>query len=179
MHDWNVIAVVKEHRFKAACQLLEPLGEVRSTWFYNVLAVKVEDVQTFLETLREWMANYPETAEVLSRVGPVQHAFPFESPEEFETAAKDTVAQYVPQLAGRSFHVRMHRRGWKGRMETPAQERLLGDFLFEQLRSTKSPATVTFHDPDVIIAIETLNTRGGAAYWSREDLTRYPFLKLD
>jgi tRNA(Ser,Leu) C12 N-acetylase TAN1 len=141
--------------------------------------MKVPDIRAFLETLRDWIANYPDTQETLSRVGPVEHTFCFQSPEEFERGARELAETHLSKLAGKSFHVRMHRRGWKGRLETPAQERLIGEFLFEGLASAETPARVDFKDPDAILAVETLDTRGGMALWSREDLNRYPFLKLD
>jgi hypothetical protein len=73
----------------------------------------------------------------------------------------------------------MHRRGWKGRLETPAEERPIGEFLFDRLASTEAPARVDFKDPDAILALETPDTRGGLALWTRDNLTRYPFLNLD
>jgi tRNA(Ser,Leu) C12 N-acetylase TAN1 len=179
MHDWNVIATIKTHHFRSAFQLLEPLGEVRRTPYYNVLSMKVPDIRTFLETLRDWMANYPNTQETLSRVGPVAQTFSFQSPEEFQDRARELAEPYLPQLAGKSLHVRLHRRGWRGRLVTPAEERLIGEFLFDKLASTEAPARVDFKDPDAIVAVEVLDTRGGMALWSREDLNRYPFLKLD
>jgi tRNA(Ser,Leu) C12 N-acetylase TAN1 len=179
MHDWNVIATINTHRFRSAFKLLEPLGEVRRTSYYNVLSMKVTDIRNFLETLRDWMANYPDTQETLSRVGPVEQTFPFQSLEEFQDRAKELAAVYLPQLAGKSFHVRMHRRGWKGRLETSAEERRIGEFLFEKFAGTEAPARVDFKDPDAILALEILDTRAGLALWRRDDLTRYPFLKLD
>jgi tRNA(Ser,Leu) C12 N-acetylase TAN1 len=141
--------------------------------------MKVSDIRIFLETLRDWMANYPDTQETLSRVGPVEQSFAFQSPKEFQNRATELAAVYLPPLGGKSFHVRMHRRGWKGRLETPAEERLIGEFLFDELAAIDAPARVDFKDPDAILAVEVLDTRGGMALWSRDDLNRYPFLNLD
>ena len=47
MHDWNVIATMNTHRFRSAFKLLEPLGEVRRTQYYNVLSMKVPDIRSF------------------------------------------------------------------------------------------------------------------------------------
>lgn len=179
MHDWNVIATINTGHYRSAFRLLEPLGKVRRTSYYNVLSMKVPEIRSFLETLRDWMANYPDTEETLARVGPVEQTFSFQSPEDFHRGTQQLAESYLSTLAGKSFHVRLHRRGWKGRLETPAEERLIGNFLLEKLAATEAPARVDFQDPDAILAVEILNTRGGMALWSRGDLNRYPFLKLD
>jgi tRNA(Ser,Leu) C12 N-acetylase TAN1 len=42
-----------------------------------------------------------------------------------------------------------------------------------------TPARVTFEDPDFIVAVETVGQRAGMSLWSREELQRYPFVRLD
>jgi tRNA(Ser,Leu) C12 N-acetylase TAN1 len=60
--------------------------------------------------------------------------------------------EWLPRLAGRSFHVRFHRRGSR-----------------HALRS-----------PDVaVIVIDTIDDRAGVSLWTREDLARHRLLRPD
>lgn len=178
VHDWNVIVTITDRHFRSAWELLGTLGDVGRTHYYNVLALKVDDVHGLLETMHDWM-DYPDTRETVARVAPVFDAFDFQSTQEFEAKAQQYAEKYLGQLAGHGFHVRMHRRGFKERMATPDEERFLGDYLFEKLAGAGTPGRVDFADPDYILAVETLDNRAGLALWSREELQRYPFLKLD
>jgi hypothetical protein len=38
---------------------------------------------------------------------------------------------------------------------------------------------VAFEDVDAVVSIETLDHRAGVSLWTREDLQRYPFLRVD
>jgi tRNA(Ser,Leu) C12 N-acetylase TAN1 len=75
--------------------------------------------------------------------------------------------------------VRLHRRGFKGRLSTPEEERFLDDALLEALQAAGTPCSLSFDDPDAIIQIETVGNRAGLSLWTREDLARYPFLRVD
>lgn len=178
VHDWNAIATITDRHFKQAWDLLRPLGEVGRTHYYNVLVMKVADVHDLIEAMRERM-EFPDTVEAISRVAPVTETFNFQSIQEFEAKAKEIASNYLPRLGGHSFHVRMHRRGWKEKMAAPVEERFLGDYLFESLENAGTPSRIDFTDPDTILAVETLNNRAGLALWTRAELQRYPFLKLD
>jgi tRNA(Ser,Leu) C12 N-acetylase TAN1 len=110
---------------------------------------------------------------------PVRSTFTFQSPEEFEARARDAALAFLPELAGKEFHVRLYRHGFKGRLSSHEEERLLGTVLREALEKAGTPGHVTFEDADVILAVETLGNRAGLSLWTREDLRRYPFLRLD
>ena len=85
----------------------------------------------------------------------------------------------MPELAQKSFHVRMHRRGFKGRLSSPEEERFLDDLLLTALEEVGTPGRISFDDPDATIAIETVGQRAGLSFWRRSDLERYPFLRID
>jgi tRNA(Ser,Leu) C12 N-acetylase TAN1 len=59
------------------------------------------------------------------------------------------------------------------------EETRLSDFLLESLTKTGAGAHVTFDNPDAIVAVETIGQDAGLSLWSREELQRYPFLRLD
>ncbi len=179
MRDWNVVASVRERGYRQARDVLEEFGPVAKTDFYNVLVLKVEVTRHLLETLRERFGADESLASALARVVPVTRRFTFQTPEEFERRAKEAVLPWVSELAGKGFHVRMHRRGFKGRLSSQHEERFLDGFLMEQLEKAGTPARITFESPDVIIDVETLGQEAGLALWTREELKRYPFLGLD
>lgn len=179
LQDWNVVISVHEHHYQRAFRLLGEHGEVRHTDFFNVLLLKVDSIESFLRQLQARIASEPSLKECLSHVIPVSTTFVFQSPEEFESKAKQAVTPWLPALANKTFHVRMHRRGFKDRLSSQSEEQLLDHHLMEQLARAGFGGRIGFADPDVIIAVETVNQWAGLSVWTREDLHRYPFLKLD
>lgn len=176
MKDWNVVVTVPEHTYNKSRAFLRRLGDVDATGFYNVLIMDVPDVAWLLDKVAERIGANPATGEMISHLAPAQQAFDFHSPEEFEEQVTRAVETWLPKLAGRSFHVRMHRRGFKGRLDSRHEERRLGAHLVDELNKRGTPATVKFEDADVVIAVETVHHRAGVSLWTREDLQRFPFL---
>ena len=82
-------------------------------------------------------------------------------------------------LRGSSFHVRMHRRGFKGRLSSQREEQFLDHYILTRLEQEQCSGRITFDDPDAIITVETVGQRAGIALWSREERERYLFLNLD
>jgi len=182
MHDWNVVITTQEKGYMLCCELIEEmnLGHFENTDFFNVLVMKADDPTQLLERMAEIVRESPDLLSyAISRLAPAQHTFNFQSPEEFESRARATVLEWAPALAGKSFHVRLHRRGFKGRLSTPTEERFLDDVLLRALQDAGAPGALSFDDPDAIIQIETVGNRAGISLWSRDDLARYPFLKVD
>jgi len=177
MQEWNVVVTVND--FKRACDTLGAFGRVKRTDFYNTLVMQIDDVPQMLETLlRRSLEDY-EFLNPLSRLIPVTNTFTFQSPEEFENKSKDIAVAWVDELAGKGFHVRMHRRGFKGRLSGFEEEQFLDDTLLEALRKAGTPGHIDFDDPDAVIAVETIANRAGLSLWTREQLERYPFIRID
>jgi tRNA(Ser,Leu) C12 N-acetylase TAN1 len=177
MREWNVVVTV--HNFREACERLVLFGRVQRNDFYNTLVMNVRDVKGMLEDLRGRSLEDPDYLAFLSRLIPVTRTFHFHSPEEFENKSKEVVLSWLDELAGRGFYVRMHRRGFKGRLSGYEEERFLDTMLLEALSRAGTPGHITFMDPDAVIAVETISTRAGLALWTREQLRRYPFIRLD
>jgi tRNA(Ser,Leu) C12 N-acetylase TAN1 len=179
MRDWNVIISVREGGFTRARRFLPEFGPVSPSEFRDVLVMRVEDPNQLLETLTERAAQEPDMLALLGHVLPVTSTFTFQSSEEFQVKAREAALAFVPELAGRSFHVRMHRHGFKGRISSQEEERFLGRILLEALEQAGTPGRVTFEDPDAILAVETLGSRAGLSLWTRAQLRHYPLLHLD
>jgi hypothetical protein len=86
---------------------------------------------------------------------------------------------WIADLCGKSFHVCLRRRGFKGPLSSQNEEEFLAGVLMEALEKSGSPGRITSADPDAIITIETVDCQAGLSLWTREELQRYPFLRLD
>lgn len=179
MFEWNVVVTVYSDDYKRAWHILEDFGRVSKTDYFNVLVLKVPLVEQFLGELSTLAKADASVLNVIARAVPVSETFTFQTPAEFEHQVRRCVAPWVPALADKTFHVRMHRRGFKQRLSSQEEERFVDHFIIGQLREQNASATVSFDDPDVIIAIETVGQRGGVSRWSREQRQAYPFLRLD
>lgn len=180
LSDWNVVVTVREDGFRRSLALLRQLGKVQPTEYHNVLVMKVDDVGIFLEALDRRVREDPTILESgISHAVPGGPCFVFQSADEFEAKAKALALDLVPALAGKSFHVRLHRRGFKGRISSPEEERFLDHVLLEALAARRTPGPISFDDPDAILVLETVSNHASLSLWSRNDLQRYPFLQLD
>ena len=132
-----------------------------------------------LEAVERRTEESPALYDAISRVAPALRGFTFQSAEEFEAKAKSIMLEWAPRLAGRSFHVRLHRRGAWGDLRTPDTERRLDDVLLDATRTTDRPGRISFTDPDAVIAIDTIDGSAGVALWTREDLACHRLLRPD
>jgi tRNA(Ser,Leu) C12 N-acetylase TAN1 len=173
---WNAIVTAKGDRLPEARRLLRALGPVGRTGFYNVLAMNVGEMESFLPRLERLVAEYPSLAESIASVFPAERCFGFSDTADFESKVRDAALAWVPQLVGKSFHVRVHRRGRKRTLVSPDEERTVADALLSATREAGIPARVTFDDPDAILLIETIGGRAGIALLTREDYRRHPLL---
>ncbi len=178
MSGWNVVVSVHDRGYRRARELLGSYGPVHKTDYYNVLTLTVEDTRAFLDRLARLAEVVPDIRDVVSRAVPAERSFTFQSAAEFEAKAREIALEMAPRLAGKSFHVRLYRRGFKGRISSPEEERFLDEALLQALEAAGTPGRVAFDDPDAVIDIETLGNWAGVSLWTREELERYPFLKV-
>jgi tRNA(Ser,Leu) C12 N-acetylase TAN1 len=87
--------------------------------------------------------------------------------------------EWLPHLAGRAFHVRLHRRGLKHNLRSSDVERELGEAILGALIEAGAPGSLSFSDPDAVVAVDTLDERAGIGFWTREDLARHRLLRPD
>ncbi|GKT10639.1 THUMP domain-containing protein [Desulforhabdus sp. TSK] len=178
MRDWNVLITVHEKAYGWVRNLLSEFGPVERTEFFNVLILQCPDVEELLQRLNEKITAEPGTLNFLARLIPVTETFSFQTQEEFERKARESVLSFVEKLGGKSFHVRMHRRGFKGKISTVEEEKMLDEVLLKALEDIGMPGRINFEDPDAIVAVETLGQQAGVSLWTRDDLKKYLFLRL-
>jgi tRNA(Ser,Leu) C12 N-acetylase TAN1 len=178
MGEWNVVITVREQKFQTAWEHLKAFGKVQKTNYYNVVTLKVPDLAAFQDRLAQLCADKPEVLNILSRVVPAQVVFTFQTAGEFDEKAREAVQRWLPELAGKSFYVRLYRRGFRGRIHSPEEERSIDDALLSALEARGTPGRIDFEDPDLVIDVETVGNRAGLALWTRDELERYPFLRV-
>lgn len=179
MRDWNAIATIHTGRFPEACRMLEQFGLVQKTDYFNIVLMRAADPFQVMAELQEQRATDPSVAHCISRFMPMEQLFTFQTVAEFELRAREAVASVLSRVANARFHVRMHRRGFKGRLSSMEEERFLDEFILEKLTEAGTPGTVAFDDPEVVIDVETLGTQGGLSLFTREQLVRFPLLHVD
>ncbi|MEK4032344.1 THUMP domain-containing protein [Methylocystis sp. IM3] len=179
MKDWNVIITIYQDGYKRALRALREFGAATGSPYHNVLVMRVADPLALLESLERRTTEIPALDDAISRVAPAMANFDFESADEFRRKAKEMTLEWAPRLAGRSFHLRFHRRGADCDLPTPEVERFLDDALLEGLRQAGTPGAICFSDPDAVIAIDTVDNRAGLGLWSLEDLARHHLLRPD
>lgn len=173
---WNVLVTLAEPTYRNARNLLARWGRLTMTDYFNVATMAVADPARFLQEFAAAVDESPGILNEMSHVVPFEHMFEFKDAAEFEARAREIALTYVPRLMGKAFHVRLHRRGLKGTISTPTEERFLDDVLLEALAAAGGGGRIAFDDADAVLLIETVGERGGMALWTREELKRYPFL---
>lgn len=179
MKDWNVVVSIYQHGFRRVLRALKEFGLAERSPYHNVLVMKVEDPMALLEAGERRTEESPALYDAISRVAPAIRTFDFQSAEVFRENAKSIMLEWLPRLTGRSFHVRLHRRGPKLDLRTPDAERFFNDAILDATTKAGLPGRISFTDPDVVIVIDTIDDRAGLAMWTREDLARHRLLRPD
>ncbi len=180
MQDWNVVVTVNDRfaRFHVR-RSLKQFGKVETTEFHNVLVMQVADVGGLMASLAETMSRDMTLINDISRLMPAQATFDFETREEFEAKASAAILGWADRMAGKTFHIRLHRRGLGDQLNSLSEEKLLDTALLDRLVEIGHTGRIAFDDPDFVIDVETVGSRAGLSLWTREDLHRYPFLRVD
>jgi len=177
--DWNVVVSVFQNGFTRALRALQKLGVAERSPYHNVLVMKVDDPVVLLEALEKRTEENPALYDAISRVAPAVRDFDFLSEAEFVEKAKSVICEWLPRLAGRSFHVRLRRRGTIHELRTQDTERLFNDAIVDATMQAATPSKISFTDPDAVIAIDTIDNRAGLAMWTREEFARFHLLRPD
>jgi tRNA(Ser,Leu) C12 N-acetylase TAN1 len=176
--DWNVvISIYQTDSGKRGA----PFGNlaVERTPYHNVLVMRVDDPTALLEAVERKTEEVPALYDAISRVAPAMWTFEFHSAEEFKEKARSIILESLTRVAGLSFHVRLHRRGPHHDLHSPEAERFLDEALLDAAGGTGMPCRIAFADPDAVVAIDTVDDRGGVALWMREDLKHHRLLRPD
>lgn len=179
MPDWNMVITVHEGQFKWAVRFLQRFGQVRRTDYYNVLVMQAANVPDLMDAMKAAAPAEEYVIPLFSRAVPVTHTFRFRDRPDFLDQAEKIVRPWSGQLADQAFFVRMHRRGFKGRLHSQQIEQHLSGIILEAIQQQGRPGRISFSDPDAVVAIETVGPQAGLALWRREELERWPLLRFN
>jgi tRNA(Ser,Leu) C12 N-acetylase TAN1 len=179
MENWNVVISVYQSGYRRAIRMLRDLGAVQRSPYHNVLVMAADDPLALLEIIETAAESKPALYDAISRVAPAMRCFDFHSVEEFNEKARSILLEWAPRLAGKSFHIRLHRRGFKHPVRTPDVERFLDETLLDVLKQTGRGGRISFSEPDMVIVIDTIDDRAGVALWTHEELARHKLLRPD
>lgn len=176
--DWNLLLTCMMRHERDVRRTLSPVVQLRRSPFRNVFLARVDDPAAALAAIDRLAAARPALVGWLGRVLPIAATFTVD-PARFDAEVRSAVAPFVAELAGRRFHVRIERRGHKGRIDSHAAERGLGTWIVETLATRGTPGEVDFDDPDLVIAIETVGDVAGIALVSRSLRERHRFVHVE
>ncbi len=179
MKDWNLVISVYQDGYREARRALRKLGRVERSPYHNVLLMKADNAVEILEAIEKMIEESPPLYDAISRVSPAMFTFDFESGDDFRNKARSVLREWSARLASRSFHARLHRRGAHDELTTREIEPFLDDCVLAITGEGGSPARLSFTDPDIVIAVDTVDHRAGFAIWTREDLAKHRLLRPD
>lgn len=180
MKDWNVVITVNDNdSFRKVRREFQRFGDIGATDYHNVLVLRVPDASKFVEHFSSIIETDKSLLNCVSRVTPARFAFDFLTAEDFRIKARSIALGWLTVLCGHSFHVRMHRRGLKSELPSPSIEQFLDDAILTAASERGAPSRIDFSDPDYVIDVETVGNRAGLTLWSRNELRRLPFLRVD
>jgi tRNA(Ser,Leu) C12 N-acetylase TAN1 len=174
--DWNVLATSVEGARPMLLAGLRRHGAFRGGGYRNVAIGRVADTPAFLTALRDDVAHNPVLAAALARVLPIDRTL--ELAERDPLASLETAVAALGTRVDGSFFVRLERRGLRGTLHSSDVERALGASLWRAIEAEGRTPRVTFDDPDVVVAIETLGSRVGIALIDRALRQAYPFVRV-
>lgn len=175
--DWNLVVTAYGGRRHDLVYALRPIVRLKRAGYSEVLIGRTDDVDACLAAIAAQAEADPVlTSEILARVVPVSRTFALGADVEAQLVAETVTL--LDALAGRSFHVRVERRGHKRQVQSAELERRLGTALFEALQARGETPHVTFADPDVIVAVEIIGDFAGIGLVDRQRRTGFPFVRL-
>jgi tRNA(Ser,Leu) C12 N-acetylase TAN1 len=177
--DWNLIVTIYQEGFRRALRALQGIGPTERSPYHNVIVMKVDDPVEVLDAVERLTDESPALYDAIARVAPAMRTFEFQSAEAFKDGAHSIILEWIPTLVGRSFHVRLHRRGPKLELRTPDAERFFNDAIIDATIKAGMPARISFTDPDAVVVIDTVDDRAGIAMWTRADLAQHRLLRPD
>lgn len=174
---WNVLATAREREQRHLAKLLKRFGDFRWTKFLGVLVGRVADHEAFFAQLARQEEDEPGFLRPLAKLVPIERTFAFTA-ETLPALLKEAVLGYAGRIGGGSFYVRIERRGLAGAIHSQQLEQELDRALCEVLRAGGEAPSVTFTDPDYIVAVETIGEEGGIGLLPRALRARYPFVRV-
>lgn len=175
---WNLLVTSRQGGQRRLRNALRRLVRLRPSGFRNVFIGQVQDVEAVLTRLAELRERYPRVDEWLGKVVPIERTFVLDATAAAAQLQQETTP-FLDRLEGRSFHVRLERRGHKGSINTHVTEKTVGEHLYAGLEARGQRPVVAFRDPDAVVVIEVIGEVAGVGLVTRELRQRFPFVRID
>jgi tRNA(Ser,Leu) C12 N-acetylase TAN1 len=173
MKPWNALVTSLLGQERDVYRELRQAGNFMRSDFKDVFIGWIDDMEAFLCAV----LDNTFLRERIGKVVPIEHTFTFHA-ADFEGKLEEALLAYLPRLAGSRFHVRMERRGFKGRLNSLEIEQEMDRLLKERLDEAGKGCEIDFEDPDHILVVETVAAWCGVSLITREMKERYPFIKV-
>ncbi len=177
MQPWNVVVTCRRNGERGAAKELKFFGRFHAMGFRDVLVGHVEDRARFFEDLRKGKEVRDPVWRYISRVVPVDEVFSF-TLETFRERLSGVIDGVTGRVPPGTFYVRIERRGYKGEIPTQDVEKEMGGRIIDAHGRKGHSSRVDFKEFRFIVAVETFRDVGGVGIVTREEIERYPFLKV-
>jgi tRNA(Ser,Leu) C12 N-acetylase TAN1 len=177
MMEWNILATASMRQERYLLRLLSNYGDFKGSGYRGVVIGRVENVDTFLETLETLRQEKPEKLRPLSQIVPIERTFQFDL-SDFKDKLREAISPYIELVENRRFYVRVMRRGHKGEISSLEVEQEMDAFVLNTLKRSGKEAQIAFKDPDRIIIVETVENRAGVGLITREMKEKYHLIKV-
>ena len=177
MHPWNVVVTCRRNAEKGAGKELRFFGRFHQMGFRDVLVGCVEDRLRFFEDLRKGKEVRDPVWRYISRIVPVDEIFSF-TLETFRERLSEVIDGVADRVLPGPFYVRIERRGHKGEIPTQDVEREMDGRIIIAHERQGHASRVDFREFRSVVAVETFHDTGGIAVILREEMEKYPFIKV-
>jgi len=177
MQPWNVVVTCRRNGERGAIKELKFFGRFHSMGFRDVLVGHLEERPRFFEEIRKAREVRDPLWRYVRRVIPIDEVFSFtlETFRESLGVVIDGIADRVPPCP---FYVRLERRGHKGEIPTPEVEKEMGGRIIALHEAKGQTSRIDFKEFRCVVAVETFGDVGGVGIILREEIERFPFLKV-
>lgn len=162
---------------RGALKELKFFGRFRPTGFRDVLVGRVEDRQRFYDDLLKGKEMRDPVWRYLYRLVPVDENFTF-TLETFRERLGEVIDAIQGRVPPGPFYVRLERRGHKGEIPTPDVEREMDGRIIAAHGRLGQASRVDFKEFRSVVAVETFRDEGGVGVLHREEMEKYPFLRV-
>lgn len=178
MKPWNLVVTCRRNGEQGALRELRTIGDFRPTGFRDVLVGFLEDRTFFYDLLLRGQEIRDPLWRYVARIVPVDETFTF-TLETFRERLGERIEAIAPRVPPAPFYVRIERRGHKGEIPTPEVEREMDARIIAfHERQTGEPSRVDFKEFRTVVAVETFRDAGGIGVIPREEMEKYPFIKV-
>lgn len=177
MQPWNVVVTCRRNGERGAADALRFFGNFHTMGFRDVLAGRVEDRPWFVEELRKAREAGDPMWRFIRRIVPIDAVFTF-TLETFRERLGEVIDEVAGRVPAGPFYVRIERRGHKGEIPTPEVEREMDGRIIAAHERMGSASRVDFKEFRAAVAVETFHDVGGVGVLLREEMEKYPFLKV-